>query len=290
MFLTRFVKQQFVSFYKNENYKLLVQIYKNGKLLEEENLEAKNKKELQEIISSLLKKIPQTYISTFLQSVNQGIIPTCKKKEFPKFNIEIENIKYICVNNKYAIYASIFDIMEIKKLNTDFIYSVFALIDYRAKKKINSLYLLITPEKFYLLIYHNNITVYSDIFEKIEDVLNNEEHDNDDIIDDISDDIDIIEDLDSDIIEDIDDLDEINGEEKEIHTHTEMEIINFLRDSIEEYYKTYGEDFIEEITLFDTGVVSNDITEMIKETFFIEAKKSDFNILETINEISRENV
>jgi len=285
MFLKKFVKQQFVSFYHDENYKLLTQIYKNSNLLEENLFEFEEKKELKQKITSLLQEIPQTYVSSVIQSINQGAIPTCKKKEFLDFNIEIENIKYICINNKYAIYSSIFEIMDIQKLNTDFIYSMFALIDYKAKKKINSLYLLITKENFYLVIYNQNIASYSDIFEKIEDVLKE-----DDIVEDISDDIDVIEDLDDDIIEDIDDLDNIQEEEKAPSTNVELDIINFLKDSIEEYYKTYGDDFIEEITIFDTGVINNDIINLIKDTFFIETKKIDFDILKTINEISRQNV
>jgi len=286
MFLKRFIKQQFVSFYYDEKFKLLTQIYKNSKLLEETLFEFEKKNALKEKINSLLNNIPQTYVSTIIESVNQGVVPTCIKKEFIKFNIEIENIKYICINNKYAIYSSFFDIKEAEKLNTDFVYSIFSLIDYKAIKKINSLYLLITKEKFYLLIYNNKIASYSDIFEKINEVFNDE----DETLEDISDDLDIIEDLDDDIIEDIDDLDNLEEEHKSLNTNTEMDIITFLKNSIEEYYKTYGDDFIEEITIFDTGVVNNDVINLIKDTFFIETKKIDLNILKTINEISRQNV
>jgi len=287
MFLKRFIKQQFVSFYYDEKFKLLTQIYKNSKLLEETIFEFEKKNALQEKINSLLNNIPQTYVSTIIESVNQGVIPTCIKKEFIKFNIEIDNIKYICINNKYAIYSSFFDIKEAEKFNTDFVYSVFSLIDYKATKKINSLYILITKEKFYLLIYNNKIASYSDIFEKIDESFNDNEEET---LEDISDDLDIIEDLDSDIIEDIDDLDEIQEENKEINTNTEMNIVNFLKDSIEEYYKTYGDDFIEEIIIFDTQNMNNDIIEIIKDNFFIDTKKINFDILKTINEISRQNV
>jgi len=287
MFLKRFIKQQFVSFYYDENYKLLTQIYKRNSLLEENLLEFQNKKELQNKITHLLEEMPQTYISTIIQSVNQGVIPTCKKAEFSKFDIEIENIKYICIKNKYAIYTSIFDIVDAEKLNTDFLYSVFSLIDYKATKKINSLYIIIAKEKFYLLIYNQNIAVYTDIFEKMQDFDDNQDT-NDDIIEDLDDNI--IEDLDDDIIEDLDDIDDIQEEDKKINTNMEMDIINFLKDSIEEYYKTYGDDFIEEITIFDTQKMNNDIIEMVKDHFFIETKKIDFDILKTTNEISRQNV
>jgi len=289
MFLKKFIKKQFVSFYYDEKYILLIQIYKNNKLLNEISIEFQHKKELKEKISYLSKRIPQTFISTVIQTVNQGIIPTCKKKEFLDFNIEIDNIKYICINNKYALYTSIFDILETQKLNTDFIYSIFALIDYKAKKKINSLYLLITKQMFYIVIYNENKALYSDIFENTDNISAHNEEEND-LIDDFSDDIDIIEDLENDIIEDIDDLDEIQHEQKKTFTNIEKHILHFLKESIEEYYKAYGDDFIEEITVFDTINISNSISETIDNTFFIETKKINFDILEIINEISRQNV
>ena len=289
MFLKRFIKQQFVSFYYDEKYILLIQIYKNNKLLNEISIEFQDKKELKEKITYLSKRIPQTFISTVIQTNNQGIIPTCKKKDFLDFSIEIENIKYICINNKYAIYSSIFDIMDIQKLNIDFIYSMFALIDYKAKKKINSLYLLITKQMFYIIIYNENKALYSDIFENTDNISDHNEEEND-LIDDLSDDIDIIEDLENDIIEDIDDLDEIQYEQEKTFTNIEKYILNFLKTSIEEYYKSYGDDFIESITIFDTININKNFTKKIYDTFFIETKKIDIYILEIINEISRQNV
>jgi hypothetical protein len=168
MFLKRFIKKQYISFYFDENYKILNEIYKNNKLLEENRFEFENKKDFINKIKELSQDVPQTYLSSVIQTINQGVVPTCEKKEFSKFGIETENIKYICINNKFALYASIFDLMELKRFNLDFIYSFFSLIDYKAAKKTNTLYIIVTKEKFYVLIYYKNIPVYSDIYEKIE--------------------------------------------------------------------------------------------------------------------------
>ncbi|WP_024790873.1 MULTISPECIES: hypothetical protein [unclassified Lebetimonas] len=284
MFLKRFIKKQYISFYFDENYKMLNEIYKNNKLLEENRFEFENKKDLINKMKELSQDIPQTYLSSVIQTINQGVIPTCEKKEFSKFGIETENIKYICINNKFAVYASIFDLMELKRFNLDFIYSIFSLIDYKAAKKTNTLYVIITKEKFYVLIYHKNIPVYSDIYEKIEEMFEeNNENTDDEIIEEIDDDDGMVEDLDK-----IEDIPEV--EEKEIKTGIEMDVVNFIKSSLEEYYNNYSEDFIENIVILDSGILNDDVTQIIKDMLLIEAKKENFDILKTINEISRKNV
>jgi hypothetical protein len=287
MFLKKFIKRQFISFYYDENYKLLYEIYKNNKLLKENSFEFEEKKELIKKIKELSEEIPQTYTSTVIQTINQGVVPNCEKKEFQKYGIELENIKYICINNKYSIYTSVFDLIDLKKLNIDFIYSIFAIIDFKATKKINSLYILITKEKFYILIYHKNIPIYSNIYEKNESLIEESEIDLEDL-----DESEVVE-IEEDIVDDLDSIEEIENietEKNEIKTGIEMDIVNFIKSSLEEYYKNYAEDFVENVIILDTGVLNEDITNIINETLFIETKKENFNILKTINEISRKNV
>jgi hypothetical protein len=291
MFLKKFIKRQFISFYCDENYKLLTQIYRNNKLLEENRFEFKEKKELVKKIKELSIEIPQTYISTIIQSINQGVIPSCQKKDFKTYKIEINNIQYICIDNKYAFYTSLFDLTDLKKLNIDFIYSVFALIDYKATKKINTIYVLITKEKFYLLIYNKNIPIFSDIYENEEELI---KENNDINIEELEDEsvIEDIEDIDDDIVNDLDNIDDhkIIIEDDEIKTGIEINIINFIKSSLKEYYKNYADDFIENIVILDTKILNKDIINMIKETLFIEAAIEQIDILETINKISRKNV
>jgi hypothetical protein len=287
MFLKKFIKHQFISFYYDENYKLLYEIYKNDKLLEENRFEFEEKKELIKKIKELSEEIPQTYTSTVIQTINQGVVPNCEKKEFQKYGIELENIKYICINNKYSIYTSVFDLIDLKKLNIDFIYSIFAIIDFKATKKINSLYILITKEKFYILIYHKNIPIYSDIYEKNESLIENSEIDLEDL-----DENEVVE-IEDDIVDDLDSIEEIENietEKNEIKTGIEMDVINFIKSSLEEYYKNYAEDFIENIIIFDNENLNEDIIKIINDTLFIETKKENMDILKTINEISRKNV
>jgi hypothetical protein len=290
MFLKKFIKQQFIAYYYDENYKLLSQIYKNKNLLEEASFEFENKKDLLKKIKELAEDIPQTYTSTIIQTLNQGVIKGCTKADFQKYGIEVENIKYVCIDNKYSIYTSLYDLMDLKKLEIDFIYSVFALIDYKVSARVNTLYILVTKEKFYILIYHNKIPIYSDIFEKAEELIENNDLDLDDINDGevIEIDEDVIEDLDA--VDDIDDIEEVEESQEEIKTGIEMDVVNFIKESIEEYYKNYSEDFIEKIVILDNGILNDDVVKIIDDTLFIEAKKEEFDILKTMNEMSREYV
>ncbi|GAX86975.1 conserved hypothetical protein [Lebetimonas natsushimae] len=287
MFIKKFIKQQFISCYYDENYKLLYEIYKNNNLLEENRFEFEEKKGLIKKIKELSEEIPQTYTSTIIQTINQGVVPSCQKTDFAKYGIETENIKYICVNNKYAFYTSLYDLMEAKKINIDFIYSIFALMDYKATKKINTLYILITKEKFYILIYHKNIPIFSDIYEKAEELLENDENELENL-----DNENIIENIEDDIIDDIDNIDEseIDFEDNKITTGIEMDVINFIKSSLEEYYENFADDFIENIIIFDNDFLNEDITKIIYDTLLIESKKENLDILKTINEISRKNV
>jgi hypothetical protein len=278
----RFIKKQFVSFYKeNNSYKLLKEIYKNRKLLIEETMILKSKKELKHTLKNLLEEIPQTYISTIIQSLNQGVIPTCNKNKFIEYDIEsIEDIKYICINNKYTIYTSIFDLKDLKReiKEIDFIYSIFGLIDYKVNTKNNNLYILITKDKYYLIIYYKNKAIFSDILEKNnkKDFFENFENDE------------IIEDIENEIIDDIENLEDL---ENENNKNIENNLLSFIESALEEYYKKYADDFIENIIIFDSNNILDDKTiDLIKNNLLIETIKKEINILKTINEISRKNV
>jgi hypothetical protein len=289
MFLKKFLKQQFISFYFNgEKYVLLSEIYKNDKLLENKQFEFDSKKEVFKKIDELSSLIPQTFISIVIQTLNQGVVSGCKKEDFLKYGVDLENVKFICINNQYAFYASIYDLRDLRKEGIDFIYSMFAIIDYLAKIRINTLYLIVLKNKFYLLIYNKNTPIFSDIYEKKEELKVDEE---DISLDDIVND-EIVEDIDDDLIDDIDDLEDIEDEVEtnKLNTAIEMDIINFIKSSLEEYYQKYADDFVENIVIFDDNLLNEDIVKMISDTLFIDVKKESINLLETINKMSRENV
>ncbi len=287
MLLKIFIKPNFISFYKEDKFYLLNEQYKNDKLIFEEKKEFNTKKELINYIKEISSSNPQTYVSTVILSQNQGVVPSCDKKEYKKLGIELENIKYICIKNRYSFYTTIYELMELtKSFEPDFLYPIFALIDIKATSKHNTLYILTTKSFNFILIYKDSIPVYSDIFEIEEKTTEFKEEDEDEI-EDISD-IDIIEDFDDILDEDIENIEEINEPSVE-ETKEEYRIIEDIKNALKEYYEEGG-DFIEKIVILDTLNIPQEIKTLIEDEIFITTTVQEFDILKTINQISRENV
>ena len=292
MFIERFIKKVYISFYKDENYKFLCEIKKNKKLIESIKEEFDSKEKLNEKINELMDDYPQTFISTIINSINQGVIPSCNKSEFKKREIEIENIKSICIKNKYSIFVSIYDLVNIKKeypFEIDFLYSIFAPIDFFAKKRNNYLYVLILKENIALLAYKNEIPIFSDIFEIKEE--KNEE---------VEEDIELLEDIDleEEIAEDIEEEAEILDFEDEENepaslelTSIEHNIIQYLKDAIKDYYENYSDDFLEKIIFLDTINIGKNLKKLTEDELLLENEIINFDLLKTLNNISEsENV
>jgi len=291
MFLKNLLfKPNFIAFYKEDNiYKALNEQYKKNEVIFSENKEFENKKELLNYISSVIEDNPQTYISTFISTPNQGAVPSCEKHIYKDYGIELDNVKTVCINNKYSFYITIYELMETKKeyKYIDFLYSAFSLVDFKSSLRHNSLYILSTKEYSYIIIYKDHIPVFSDIF----DTATNEEDIEDNAIEDISD-IDIVEDFDETLDEDIENVDEneIKNEEENIENlNVEYKITEHIKTAIKEYYESGG-DFIEKIFIFDTIGIQKNITDIINDELFIEVSLEKFELLKTINEISRKNV
>ncbi len=291
MFLEKFIKRDFISFYKDKKYFLLIQTLKNKKIISEERKEFEEKKELEKFIKEKITQNPQTYTSTILFTLNQGVIESCNKKEYLKKDIDYENVKIVCIDNKYSFYASVYDIIRLQeeyRFEIDFIYSVFAVIDYLAKERKNIIYVLVFKSYIILLTYENFIPKYSDIKEI-------EEKDEIDEIEEI-DDLDLIDDsLDSSIenIEDIDEIEEIENIEEKLNNLTtgiEVEILNFIKTSLKEYYKNYSNEFIEKIIILDTAGIDVAITNLIEDEILIPAEYQNPDILQIINRLSIESI
>ncbi|MEO1924087.1 MAG: hypothetical protein ABGX25_06215, partial [Nautiliaceae bacterium] len=96
-------------------------------------------------------------------------------------------------------------------------------------------------------------------------------------------------------IEDIEDLDDIEELEEEnttqgSSTNIEVSILNFIQDSLKEYYNHYSEDFIEKIIILDTEGISPSITKLLEDEILIPAEYKKIDLLETINRMSIESL
>jgi len=299
MFIKKFIKKAYISFYKDINYKFLCEIKKNKKILSIEKEEFDTKEELNKKIDSIFEDYTQVYISTIIDSINQGSLPSCSKSEYKKREVALENIKYICLKNKYSFYVSLYDLMNIKKeypFEIDFLYSLFAPIDFFAKKRNNYFYVLILKEKIAILGYKNEIPIFYDITEFNNENENNDEigeieEDNEDLLEDIDLDIDEIDDISDNIEEEAKSLD-IEEPPTELKlVSTENQIIKAIQSSIKEYYNNYSDDFLEKIIFLDTINIGNDIKKLVEDELLLDSEIINFDLNKILNNLSEmENV
>lgn len=279
--LEKLIKRAFISFYEDKNLYALIEIKKNKKTLSQERLEFKEKEELEKKILEIIEDYPQTYTSTIIDTINQGVAPSCSKRYFKDKEIEVENIKIVCIKN-YSFYVSIYELLNFQKefkFDIDFIYSIFAPIDYVAKKRHNYFYMMLLDSKIVFLAYYNNLPIYFDL-----EIISEEESE-DDV--EILDDIDILDDLSEDIEEESENLDLEEPMEK---SSKEEDILNFLKEAIKDYYENYSSDFLEKIVILDTINIQNNIKKIIEDELFIDTEIKKFDLLKILNNLSEENV
>jgi len=282
MWLDKLIKKQFISFYEDVSYKVLIEEVKNKKVISSTKKTFKEKKELVSFLKQKINENPQTYTATTLFSINQGVVPSCSKQEYLKREIDINNIKIACINNKYSFYASIYEINNLKreyKIDIDFIYSILAVIDARANERKDRLYVLVLNSYIVILAYENYVPLYSDIV-VIEDASESELN--------IVEDIDVEHDIINDELGDIEDVD-VEDEEVE-NTSKELEVLNAIKHSLKEYYEHYTNDFIEKIILLDGSGVDITLTHLIEDELLIPCDIEEFDLLKSINRLAIESI
>ena len=181
--------------------------------------------------------------------------------------------------------------MTIKKefpFEIDFIYSIFAPIDFTAKHRNNTFYVLILQEKIAIIGYKNNIPIYSDIFE-----LKEENDENDEVEDDIEllEEIDLEDEISEDIEEEAENIEIEEKPEDLTLTTIEHNIIKNLKDAIKDYYENYSDDFLEKIIFLDTINIGNDIKKLTEDELLLDSNIINFDLPKILNILSeRENV
>ena len=307
-----FLKHTLIAFYKEKDTFLVQKIIiKNKNIISEEEFQF-NEEEFLNFIQSCFIENTQTYISTIIDTFNQGCVDSCSHSRYKEIGINIENIKILCLKD-YSIFIGLYELnefkKEIKKYQVDFVFSPYLIIDMNNKNTANTLYLLITKTFIAVVIYQKpNIPLYSNIFQlKIEtnnDSSLDEDTINDDIDDNIDDDIELIEDiedlddlddLNENIDEDIDDFNDIdnindssnNMQEDMSEIKNELETLEFLKNSIKDYYESYSDEFLSDIHILYNEDISDKFIKNIKEETLLEVDTKKINILSYINELAK---
>ena len=306
-----FIKETLVAFYKNKD-KYIVQkrVVKNNNILSSENFEFEEE-EFIKFINSCFIENTQTYISTIIDTFNQGVVDSCNHSKYRELGINLDNIKILCLKD-YSIFIGLYEInqfqKEMKKFKVDYIFSPYLLIDLNKKNTPNTLYILYSSNFVILLIYEDaHKPKYSNIYqfkvEEAEETIENNNEDEiiedfddsiDDLVDDIEeiDDIEDLDDIDEEIehIDNIDDLDDTtsskNIQDEMLDAKNEIETIDFIKNSIKDYYESYSDKFLENGYIFYDEDISDKFVKNIEEETFLEIKQEKIDILDIINDLS----
>lgn len=316
--LKPFIKVCFINIYfTNEKAMILVEISKNNVVFSKEKKEFEHCTIADGLSSNLIKYLKNMQILYDFTYIS--ILDTCAMQGAFSNNLVGYKTKYLKDNiiskeilNK-IFYTSVTNITTLKKTfkqtGIDFILSPFSIID----KFKNNLYLDGKDRAFILnsfsfvciSIYNKNQLKFTSFFtlllsNEIESIDEHEEElviekeDDENIVqlDDLDDTLFSEDDVDTQVLldeVDNENNDEIDSEDLDIFAR-DMKMIEYLKNSISEYYKNelYDSDFIEEIIVYSDIKMSKEATGMIEDDMFLSAKVEDKSILNILNKMTRE--
>ena len=287
-----------------------VQKVKHEKIIFEEEksftLATKEKftKEVIKYLQARQEEVEQTYVALFLNTHGQGVVPSCDQSIYDKFHIDYDNIKSVCIDGKYAIYASNIDIKWAEKLfadvGLDFIFSPFLILESLRKHALRKpegvvLYMLVGINSITVMIFKEERLLYGTFINiaREEDLLTSEFADDfmDEGDDDILDEIDL--DMELEESEEISELLEEAGSDKKSLTQQEddtiklklfgqdLRLVKYFDASLREFYdnKRYESDFVTYVKIYDGADLNPEIVRYLKEQLLvdIEVQKTEID-------------
>lgn len=310
---------QFVAIVIEEKVcKIKQKIVKNGEidLIEETFFDISSKDELSGEVVSFLNELQEnckhTYIALFLNTSGQGVIPGCDESKLEKYNVDKNNIKTVCVNNKYLAYASNIDIKWLdktfNKVGIDFIFSPFLVLDFYRKNYESSndpkLYILNTESTFTMMIIKENDLLFGSFFNiaKEDNLLYTDYEGETQSVDEEFEKFDQIE-IDEKLEDDI--VDESGDESLAEETHVldnnkdnihffekDARYIRYLSAALKEFYSSelYEGDFIESVKVFDDNDMSKDIVDYMQDQLLLDVSLEKINIKNAVIELASKEV
>jgi hypothetical protein len=296
----KLTKIDLISYYKkDEKYFVLKNRLNNNELINKEINEF-SKSEFKEYINLSFLDNSFTYVSTFIDSANQGIVDSCSHSHYKDLGIDIDSIKILCINNSFSIFIGLYDFNNLKKENEifkyDYIYSPYAIISNNGIEN-NKAYIL-TFEEYIILMIVEEKPIYGNIyyFKENAEVVDSDSQIDLDSIDDIGilDDIEDLSDSLEDSIEDAADLieedNDDNLEESVDSLKNEVETVEFLKTSFKDYYDNYSDHFLEEVVILNNYKISDTLDSTIEKEFFLNVKTKEFDILNAMNLLAKEDI
>ncbi len=260
-------------------------------------------------IQTLQEDVEQTYIVLFLNSYGQGVVPSCLKSDYKKYHIDYNNVKEICIDKKYSIYASLIDIKWAEKLfidtGLDFIFSPFLILDSLIKRETSqdkenvTLYMMNCVNSITVMIFKGGRLLYGAFINiaKEEDLLSSdfesEDTDGDSLEDEMLEEIDLDLEMEENT-EILDILDDVQSDEKQFQsTHKDeneevvsrlfgqdLRLVKYFDASLREFYENelYDSDFITAVKIYDSCDLSKEVIEYLKEQLLIDIKRDSIDI------------
>ncbi len=323
-----FITHQFIAVILNEEEcHIRLDLIKKGNVVKEDEAtfilgkDFSLTSDIEEYFKNAITKYKHTYISVLLNSSAQGAFSGCDNEKFSSFNVDINNVKKICVDNEWTLYASKIEINWIKDvfkdLEVDFIYSPFVVLNKYIKDSKQSnktiLYILYEGHSLTIIIEKNGKFLYGSFFKfKSNNVTDldkvDSEEDNGNSItldeleaDDIFEDIEKLDEIgDFEDIESITSPDEVNiegmmeglDEHDFISSGDSEHIIQHLKSSLKEFYNNslYESSFVEEARIFEYANISYDVVDYLEKELLLDVSVKKVNILKTMNELVKEEI
>ncbi len=306
---------QFVSVMVFEDRcKIKHKIVKNSKMLhlEEFNFDIPSKDNLGEKVTSFLQKLQEdyenTYISLFLNTFGQGVIPGCDVDSLEKYNIDKKSVKTICVEDRFLMYATYIDIKWAEKLfakiGLDFIFSPFLVLDYFTKAfkeseaynpKETTLYILHTKNAITLMIEREGKLLYGSFLNVAKDEnLLTSDYDDVDLDEGIEFDDSDLELDDSDI--ELDDIGDAGSDndfssnllEDVILDEQDKRIIKYIDSSLKEFYSNdnYDSSFINSVRIYDDAGISEGVLNHLQDELLLDTTAQNISVNSAMLELS----
>jgi hypothetical protein len=294
--------------------KIKQRVVKGDKLLhlEEFNLDIPSRDNLGGKVINFIKNLQDeyenTYISLFLNTLGQGLLPRCNSSEFAKFSVDVNSVKSICVDGKFMMYAAYIDInwaeKLFKKIGLDFIFSPFLILNHfirqnseEAQQSGNAtLNILNSKNSLTLMVESEGRILYGSFLNtaKEDDLLTSEEYEE---FDDEEIDLDELE-LDEEDLE-LDDIDEVSKNDFTVNLlddaildEDDKRSIKYIDRALKDFYSNdlYESRFIDRAVIYDDASISEGVLKHIESELLLDTTAKNINIADAMFELSKQEV
>lgn len=310
----RLTRQYIAVIVEESKCKIKQKVVKNNAIfhVEEFNFEISSKEELGNEVKTFLNNLQDeydnSYISLFLNTLGQGIIPVCDENILEKYHIDRKSIKTICVENRFMMYATHIDIKWADKVfsgvGLDFVFSPFLILDYFIQKEEVikdqvTLNILNTGNALTIMIYKDDRLLYGSFFNvaKDENLLYTDYSDGEESFEEESmDELDLEDDeLEIEDIGNISDnsnfVNNVLKEQANLGAQDER-VIKYLSAALREFYSDdlYESEFINHAKIYDSAGIHEGVMEYIENELLLDTSAVNISVRDAIINLSQKEV